>query len=93
MEGEEFDWDDANVRHLVRHGVSPTEAEQAILDPAAIMVELQTDREERIKAVGRTASGRILVAVFTFRGDAIRPITAYDATKRDRIGYLKSGAV
>jgi uncharacterized DUF497 family protein len=53
------------------------------------MLEIQTDDgEDRVKAVGRTVSGRILVTVFTFRGEAVRPITAYDATIRDQRVYL-----
>lgn len=50
----EFDWDDGNVRHLARHAVRPVEAEEAILDPAAIMLEIQMDEEERVKAIGST---------------------------------------
>jgi uncharacterized DUF497 family protein len=48
--------------------------------------------EDRVKTIGRTASGRILAAVFTFRGEAIRPITAYDATTRDQSLYLKGSS-
>ncbi len=85
-----FDWDEANIHHLVRHNVDSQEAEQAILDPNAIMLEIQVEGgEDRVKMIGRTASGRILAAVFTFRGEAIRPVTAYDATARDRSLYVK----
>jgi uncharacterized protein len=92
VEGQEFDWDENNVLHLGRHKVSPLEVEQAILDPHAVMLEIQIEGpEDRMKAVGRTSGGRILVAVFTFRGEAIRPITAYDATIRDQNLYLKGG--
>ena len=76
-DAQEFNWDDANVGHLARHGVSPFEAEEAIVDPHAILLEIQTDDEERVKAVGATSGGRILVVVFTWRGEAIRAITAY----------------
>ena len=27
-----FDWDDANTKHIERHGVDPEEAEDAVLD-------------------------------------------------------------
>jgi hypothetical protein len=90
VEEATFDWDEANVRHLGRHSVDPQEAEQAVLDPDAIMLEVQIEGDEdRVKAIGRTASGRIIATVFTFRGEAIRPITAYDATTRDQSMYLK----
>ena len=55
----------------------------------ADMASLQKKRNRRVKAVGQTARGRVLVAVFTFRNEAIRPITAYDATIRDQGLYLK----
>ena len=55
----------------------------------AVLIEIQSgDEEERTKAVGITWSGRILVVVFTFRGEAIRPITAYAAMERLQKMYL-----
>jgi uncharacterized protein len=85
----EFDWDDSNRNHLARHDVTPSEAEQAILDPHAVLLEIQIDNnEERTKALGITTAGRILAVVFTFRGDAIRPITAYTAPARLQKLYL-----
>ena len=86
----EFDWDDANVAHLALHKVGPKEAEHAILDPHGVFLEIQTrEDEERTKAVGITATGRILTVVFSLRGPAIRPITAYTASKRLQKLYLK----
>jgi uncharacterized DUF497 family protein len=77
VEEATFDWDESNIRHVGRHGVDRQEAEQIILDPDAIMLEIQIEGDEdRVKAIGRTAGGRILVVVFTFRGEAIRPITS-----------------
>jgi uncharacterized DUF497 family protein len=35
--------------------------------------------EQRYEAVGPTKSGRVLVVVFTLRGESYRPITAYPA--------------
>ena len=85
-----FNWDDGNRSHLVPHSVTPEEAEQAILDPHAVLLEIQTGGgEERTKAMGMTAAGRILTVVFTFRGEAIRPVTAYAATIRLQGLYLK----
>ena len=74
-----FQWDDSNVGHLDSHKVSSAETEEAIVDPNAILLEIQTGAEERAKVVGASRDGRILVVVFTWRGEAIRPITAYDA--------------
>ena len=71
-----FHWDAANRKHLARHGVKPQEAEQAILDPHMIVVDVEhVGGEERSRVVGMTRKGRVLTSAFTFRGDAIRPIT------------------
>jgi hypothetical protein len=90
LDGPRFDWDENNIRHLARHRISPEEAEQAILDPEAKMLEIQTSEgdEERVKAIGRTADGRILVTVFAFRGEAIRLVTAYRAAIREQRLYF-----
>jgi len=90
----EFDWDQENAGHLSRHRVSPDEAEQVVTDPHAVLVELQFEGdEERIKAIGMTRSGRLLAAVFTLRGPAIRVITAYRAPARLRHVYLERRAL
>ena len=90
QEAPGFDWDDANRNHLARHHVRPEEAEQAILDPHAILVEIEvTSGEDRTKAVGMTAAGRVLAVVFTLRGEAIRPITAYAAPARLEALYFE----
>ena len=70
------------------------EVEEAILDSEAIMIEEQnTEGEDRFKLVGRTLGGRILIAVFALRGDLIRPVTAYKASKRDEESYLKGDLI
>lgn len=89
----EFDWDDSNRNHLALHKITPDEAEQAILDPHAVLLEIQINNdEERTKALGMAEFGRILAVIFTFRGDAIRPITAYTATARLQEIYLQRRA-
>jgi uncharacterized protein len=90
----EFDWDDANRRHLARHHVSCEEAEQALLnDPIELAYEL-IDDEERIAELGHTNSGRILAVVSTWRANKVRIVTAYDAVRAMRDQYLKAkGAI
>ncbi len=54
-----------------------------------MLLDIQSgDEEERTKDLGITSSGRIIVVVFTFRGQAIRPITAYLANKQLQELYL-----
>jgi hypothetical protein len=33
MSGSEFDWDEANLEHIVEHSVAPEEVEVAFDDP------------------------------------------------------------
>jgi uncharacterized DUF497 family protein len=42
----EFQWDDANRDHLASHNVTPEEAEQAILDHHAVLLEIQIGGDE-----------------------------------------------
>jgi uncharacterized DUF497 family protein len=86
----EFDWDAVNRYHLGRHHVVPEEAQHAIRDPHAILLAIESDGGvDRAKAIGRTASGRMLAVVFTIRGEAIRPITAYVASPHLQSLYLR----
>ena len=66
---DDFDWDEANVGHVVRHGVEPWEAEEAVLDPYRIAFSTRkTLGERRFALVGATESGRMLFVVYTQRG-------------------------
>jgi len=46
--------------------------------------------EERSRVIGMTRKGRVLTVAFTFRGDAIRPVTAFDAVARDQRSYFEA---
>ena len=83
----EFDWDEANIKHIARHRVSPDEAEEVLLsDPVEIDYQV-ADEEERFVAVGLTRTGRFLTLVWTWRGEAIRIVTAFDSPAADRSVY------
>lgn len=82
-----FDWDQENIRHITRHGVTPPEAEQVVQnDPVDLQFETRNG-EERIAQVGETEAGRILVVVTTTRGERTRVITAFPAKGRVRNVY------
>jgi len=84
-----FDWDDANVRHLARHGVTPQEFEQAAsADPVLLDYE-NVDAEDRWVGLGATNGLRVLKLAFTIREGRIRAITAFDASKKDAREYWK----
>ena len=86
--GMRFEWDDANVRHIAAHGVTPAEAEEAFADPLRVgRTAYNTPTEERDGIVGMTGAGRLLTVIFTVRRGAVRVISAHDADARDRRRY------
>jgi uncharacterized DUF497 family protein len=71
------------------HGVSFEEAATVFGDPLA---EIEPDfahsiDEFRFLAFGTSEQGRLLVVVFTERGDTIRIISAREMTPRERRDY------
>jgi uncharacterized DUF497 family protein len=85
----EFDWDDANLAHIARHGVSPEEAEECCFDTLALDV-YPVDDEIRFEELGQTKTGRILKVVTTDRAGKLRIVTAFDATAREKQQFLLS---
>ena len=84
MDYPDFDWDEVNIRHLARHKISPSEAEQVILNrPADLESELRNG-EERVVQVGETEAGRVLIVVSTMQGQKVRVVTAWLAKERFR---------
>jgi uncharacterized DUF497 family protein len=83
-----FDWDAANVGHVMLHGVTPFEVEEAAVRPHVTFRARTVAGEERWKLFGRTSAGRYLVVVFTIRGKLFRTVTAYqmNATERRKYG-------
>ena len=56
-----FDWDNANADHLVGHGVTPEEAEEALLDPGRMGTPAYNlEGERRWAVIGATEDGRVL---------------------------------
>ncbi len=85
-----FDWDDANVGHIAAHGVTPEEAEEAILDSRRIRAPATSTPSERRRAIiGMTDVGRVLLVVFTVRRGMLRVVTAYDADEQQRRQYRR----
>ena len=67
-----FDWDAANVGHILRHAVSPIEVEETTGRPHVIIPAKIVNGEKRWKLFGKTVSGRYLVVVFTIRRKRFR---------------------
>jgi hypothetical protein len=82
-----FDWDEANIRHLAAHGVTPMEAEEALFhEPLDLDAQIRGG-EQRSTHLGETNAGRILFVIVTWRGDSIRVVTAYPAKLKWRRLY------
>jgi len=89
QEGEaKFDWDEANVAHIARHRVTRSEVEEALSSGPVDLDYDEIGGEPRWTSVGHTDEFRILLIVWTIRGDACRPITARLAPKGVRRDYL-----
>lgn len=85
-----FDWDDANIAHIARHGVTPAEVEK-VLAGASIALETGERRgEERHMELGETARGRLLVVVWTWRLGTVRVVTAFPAKRKLRAFYRRA---
>ncbi len=82
-------WDppkaEANLR---RHGIRFSDAEGVLFDPNALTEEDENvEGEQRFVSIGLDPLGRVLVVVYTFRGEDIRLISARRATRRERRAY------
>jgi uncharacterized protein len=78
MDHANFDWDDAKIKHIAEHKVTPEEAEDVILGESMEMDFVVKNGEERWTYVGETVTARVLRVSFTIRAERIRVITAFD---------------
>ena len=80
-----FQFDPAKAAgNLRKYGVSFADAEGIFYDPLAVhQQDTDCKDEERFVAVGMGSAGRVLVFVYTFRGEQIRLIFARSATHHE----------
>ena len=84
-----FDWDERNTEHIKSHRVSPAEFEQVIAnEPFDLEYQVESG-EERYKSLGITDNRRVLIVIWTLRGEKIRAVTAYPAGKTYERLYQK----
>lgn len=83
------EWDPGKARLNVRkHGISFADAVASLEDEGALtMRDPFFDDEERWVTMGRDLLGRMLVVVYTWRGESVRLISARKATARERRRY------
>ena len=85
----EVEWDPAKARvNFEKHGVRFAEAVIALEDDLALtMRDHYSEEEERWVALGMDAQARLLVVIYTWRGEAVRLISARHATPGERRQY------
>jgi uncharacterized DUF497 family protein len=83
------EWDHAKARlNFRKHGVIFADAVASLEDEGALtMRDPFSSEEERWVTMGLDAFGRVLVVVYTWRGDTARLISARKATARERRQY------
>lgn len=76
-------------KNLKKHGVSFEEAEEALYDPfALVMDDEEAIDEERYLLLGKSKKERILMVVYAIRyEDTIRIISARKATGKEKADY------
>ena len=85
-----FEWDQAKAEaNLRKHDVSFGEAATAFGDPLSITIDdpVHSDAEDRFVILGLSSRGRLLVTVFTERGDRFRIISSRRATSTEKTQY------
>ena len=83
------EWDPGKARlNSRKHGVSFADAVASLEDEEALtMREPYSVEEERWVTMGLDALGRVLVVIYTWRGESARLISARKATPRERRRY------
>ena len=85
-----FEWDPGKAEvNRRKHGVDFADAVGVFEDPYALSRPDPFPAEERVATLGRDLLDRLIVVVWTWRGDAIRLISARQATPRERRHYAE----
>jgi uncharacterized protein len=83
-----LEWDPQKERNNLRkHGVSFIEAVTALEDELAVTIEDDHPSERRFISIGLGETGRVLVVVYTYRGERVRIISARKATSLEQEVY------
>jgi uncharacterized DUF497 family protein len=86
----QFEWDEEKAKiKLRKHQVDFQEAKSVFGDPFSITIDDpdHSEVEQRFIDIGRSASGRLLVVVYTERENQIRIISCRKATPIERRKY------
>ena len=85
----DYEWDpDKAAANRQKHGILFADAVAVFSDPFALVIADDATAEERFIVLGMDAFGRVLVVVYTWRGETrIRIISARKATRHERTQY------
>jgi uncharacterized protein len=85
----DYEWDPTKAEaNAGKHGVDFADAVIALSDEFAITIsDPDSEDEDRFVSLGMDPSGRVLVTVFTHRGERIRIISSRKASKGERRQY------
>jgi uncharacterized protein len=85
-----YEWDPAKAEaNRAKHGVRFADAVAVFSDERALTLEDPHPEEDRYVTLGMDAFARVLVVVYTWRGEVIRLISARKATRGERAQYAK----
>jgi uncharacterized DUF497 family protein len=88
----EAEWDPAKEQiNINKHGVRFSQALTALEDDYAVTIEDDHPGERRFITLGMDEAERLLVVVYTFRGEVVRIISARKATSAERAAYERGG--
>jgi len=85
----EIEWDAKKAAsNLRKHGIDFADAALVFEDDLALTrQDLHSHHEERFVTLGCDPQGRLMVVVYTWRGERLRLITAREATSKERRQY------
>jgi uncharacterized DUF497 family protein len=85
-----YEWDPAKAEsNAAKHGVRFSDAVSVFADDQALTIEDLHPEEERFITIGMDPFARVLVVVYTWRGEFIRLISARKATRAERNQYAR----
>ena len=83
-----YEWDPVKATsNLKKHGVDFADAALVLEDPDALTMPDPHPHEQRFLTLGVDPLGRVLVVIYTWRGDRIRLISARKATRSEARSY------
>ena len=88
----EFEWDPAKAQENLRvHGINFAVAQDVFEDENALtpIEDFDAEGEQRFRTLCMDGLGRLLVVVYTYRGERIRLISAWKASRKQEKQYAQ----